>query len=165
MFRIPALCVVNRTVVANGQVASRLISTGAPVCNSSDGYRPPTPMIDLEDKSLPIPEYKEKKNEPLQLQKSRLLYQSRKRGMLENGLLLSTFAAKYLAEMNPAQTKLYDRLINLPSNDWDIFYWATGVKPTPKEYDNEVMNMLKDHVKNNNREQRFVQPDLYAKAN
>ncbi|XP_053669036.1 succinate dehydrogenase assembly factor 2, mitochondrial-like [Anopheles marshallii] len=163
MFRIPTLRFINYTVLGNGRASSRLISTGAPVC--SDGYRPPTPMIDLEDKSLPIPEYKEKKNEPLQLQKSRLLYQSRKRGMLENGLLLSTFAAKYLAEMNPTQTKLYDRLINLPSNDWDIFYWATGVKPTPKEYDNEVMNMLKDHVKNNNREQRFMQPDLYAKAN
>uniref|UniRef100_A0A182WZY2 Succinate dehydrogenase assembly factor 2, mitochondrial n=1 Tax=Anopheles quadriannulatus TaxID=34691 RepID=A0A182WZY2_ANOQN len=165
MFRIPALRFINRAVVVNGQ-AGRFIATGAPVCNATDGgYRPPTPMIDLEDKSLPIPEYKQKKNEPLQLQKSRLLYQSRKRGMLENGLLLSTFAAKYLAEMSPAQTKLYDQLINLPSNDWDIFYWATGVKPTPKEYDNEVMNMLKNHVKNNDREQRFMQPDLYAKAN
>lgn len=85
--------------------------------------------------------------------------------MLENGLLLSTFAAKYLHGMDPQQTKLYDRLINLPTNDWDIFYWATGVKPTPKEYDNEVMDLLKAHVKNNEREQRFTQPDLYAKAN
>ncbi|XP_055535839.1 succinate dehydrogenase assembly factor 2, mitochondrial [Wyeomyia smithii] len=118
------------------------------------------PMIDLEDKSIPIPIYKEKQNEPLQLQKSRLLYQSRKRGMLENGLLLSTFAAKYLDSMNAQQTKLYDSLINTPSNDWDIFYWATGVKPTPPEYDNEIMTMLKDHVKNSNREQRYHQPNL-----
>ncbi|XP_053680998.1 succinate dehydrogenase assembly factor 2, mitochondrial [Anopheles nili] len=164
MFRIPALRFVNQTVFCNGQTV-RLISTGAPSCNSSDDRRPPLPMIDLEDKSLPIPEYKEKKNEPLQLKKSRLLYQSRKRGMLENGLLLSTFAAKHLSGMDAAQTKLYDRLINLPTNDWDIFYWATGVKPTPSEYDNEVMNMLKEHVKNTNREQRFIQPDLYANAN
>ncbi|XP_058058928.1 succinate dehydrogenase assembly factor 2, mitochondrial [Anopheles bellator] len=131
---------------------------------ANDESRPPMPMIDLEDKSLPIPEYKQKTNEPLQLQKSRLLYQSRKRGMLENGLLLSTFAAKYLQGMDAKQTKLYDRLINLPSNDWDIFYWATGVKATPREYDNEVMNLLKEHVKNSDREQRFMQPDLYAKA-
>uniref|UniRef100_A0A182N346 Succinate dehydrogenase assembly factor 2, mitochondrial n=1 Tax=Anopheles dirus TaxID=7168 RepID=A0A182N346_9DIPT len=163
MFRIPALRFLNHTALANVR-AARLISIRAPVCSSTDGFRPPTPMIDLEDKSLPIPVYKEKKNEPLQLQKSRLLYQSRKRGMLENGLLLSTFAAKHLAGMDSAQTKLYDRLINLPSNDWDIFYWATGVKPTPQEYDNEVMNMLKEHVKNSDREQRFTQPDLYAKA-
>lgn len=56
----------------------------------------------------------------------RLLYQSRKRGMLENGLILSSFAAKYLEEMSESELSLYDRLINLPSNDWEIYYWATG---------------------------------------
>uniref|UniRef100_A0A8D8FUD5 Succinate dehydrogenase assembly factor 2, mitochondrial n=1 Tax=Culex pipiens TaxID=7175 RepID=A0A8D8FUD5_CULPI len=127
---------------------------------AGEGERPP-PMIDLEDKSLPIPIYKEKHNEPLKLQKSRLLYQSRKRGMLENGLLLSTFAAKYLESLDARQTKLYDTLINMPTNDWDIFYWATGVKPTPQEYDNEIMNMLKEHVKNANKEKRLCQPALY----
>ena len=35
-----------------------------------------------------IPEYIEKFHEPLEEKRSRLLYQSRKRGMLENGLLL-----------------------------------------------------------------------------
>ena len=90
----------------------------------------------------------------------RLLYQSRKRGMLENGLLLSTFASRYLNGMSEAQTTMYDRLINLPSNDWDIFYWATCVKDTPVEFDNEIMNMLKEHVQNKDRESRFKQPDL-----
>jgi len=46
--------------------------------------------------------------------------------MLENGLLLSTFAAKYLEQMDDKKLQDYDRLINLPTNDWDIFYWATG---------------------------------------
>lgn len=89
-----------------------------------------------------------------------MLYQSRKRGMLENGLLLSTFAKKYLNTFNDTQLKLYDHLINLPSNDWDIFYWATGVKPTPPEFDNEVMNLLKKHVQNEDRQTRIMQPDL-----
>ena len=35
------------------------------------------------------------------------------------------------------------RLINLPSNDWEIYYWATETKPTPEEFDNVVMDMLK----------------------
>ena len=35
-----------------------------------------------------IPEFIEKFNEPLEEKRSRLIYQSRKRGMLENGLLL-----------------------------------------------------------------------------
>ena len=28
--------------------------------------------------------------------------------------------------MTEKQLNLYDRLINEPSNDWDIYYWATG---------------------------------------
>lgn len=46
--------------------------------------------------------------------------------MLENGLLLSSFAHRYLQTMNEEQLSMYDRLINLPSNDWEIYYWATG---------------------------------------
>ena len=38
-----------------------------------------------------IPEFIEKFNEPLTEKRSRLIYQSRKRGMLENGLLLGNF--------------------------------------------------------------------------
>ena len=46
--------------------------------------------------------------------------------MLENGLLLSNFAARYLGEMKEPQLSVYDKLINQPSNDWEIYYWATG---------------------------------------
>ena len=81
--------------------------------------------------------------------------------MLENGLILSTFASRYLESMTEDQATLYDRLINLPSNDWDIYYWATGVRETPAEFNNEIMNMLKEHVKNKNKESRFKQPNLY----
>lgn len=80
--------------------------------------------------------------------------------MLENGLVLSTFAAKHLDSMEGELIDQYDRLINLPTNDWDIYYWATGVKPTPLEFNNKVMDLLKDHVKNKNKENRIRQPDL-----
>ena len=52
------------------------------------------------------------------------------------------------------------RLINLPSNDWEIFYWAVGQKETPEDFDNVVMDMLKEHAKNNDRESRVVMPEL-----
>lgn len=80
--------------------------------------------------------------------------------MLENDLLLSTFVAKFLPTMTPAQVQKYDHLINDVSNDWDIYYWATNIKPTPEEYDNEVMAMLKQHVKNEKKEARYQQPNL-----
>ena len=68
--------------------------------------------------------------------------------MLESGILLGTFASKHLDEFSDEQLVQYDCLINLPSSDWDIFCWATGVKPTPPEFDNQVMDMLKEHAEN-----------------
>ncbi len=120
--------------------------------------------------------------------RARLLYQSRKRGILENGLLLSSFAHKHLDTFSEVSEKssnfahysrfhvsafssshppppqeeltLYDRLINLPSNDWEIYYWATGAKPTPEEFDNAIMDKLKVHTRNEDRESRIYQPAL-----
>ncbi|XP_042711606.1 succinate dehydrogenase assembly factor 2, mitochondrial-like [Chrysemys picta bellii] len=67
------------------------------------------------------------------------LFESRKRGMLENCLLLSLFAKENLNSMIERQLNLYDCLINEPSNDWDIYYWATKAKPTPEVFGNGVM--------------------------
>ncbi|NXN85805.1 SDHF2 factor, partial [Bombycilla garrulus] len=80
--------------------------------------------------------------------------------MLENCILLSLFAKENLARMSKEQLNHYDRLINEPSNDWDIYYWATEAKPTPPEFDTDVMAMLREFAKNRNREQRLWQPDL-----
>ncbi|KAI8440124.1 hypothetical protein MSG28_001531 [Choristoneura fumiferana] len=109
---------------------------------------------------MEIPVYNVDKPQPLEQRKARLHYQSRKRGMLENDLLLSTFAKKYLDGFTEQQTMMYDRLINSPSNDWDIFYWIVEKKPTPEEFDNEIMQMLKKHAKNEERV-TLSQPDLY----
>ncbi|XP_023948720.2 succinate dehydrogenase assembly factor 2-A, mitochondrial [Bicyclus anynana] len=106
---------------------------------------------DVDTTYMEIPLYDVDKPQTLKNRKARLQYQSRKRGMLENDLLLSTFAKKYLDGFTDEQTMMYDRLINSPSNDWDIFYWAVEKKPTPKEFDNEIMDMLKKHAKNEDR--------------
>ncbi|RMZ81694.1 hypothetical protein DV737_g2393, partial [Chaetothyriales sp. CBS 132003] len=55
--------------------------------------------------------------------RARLQYQSRKRGILESDLLLSTFADVNLGSMSKAQLEQYDRFLD--ENDWDIYYWAT----------------------------------------
>ncbi|KAJ5934829.1 hypothetical protein N7466_004376 [Penicillium verhagenii] len=59
--------------------------------------------------------------------RARLLYQSRKRGILESDLLLSTFADVYLREMTAEQLREYDSFLD--ENDWDIYYWATQDPP------------------------------------
>ncbi|XP_022114530.2 succinate dehydrogenase assembly factor 2-A, mitochondrial [Pieris rapae] len=108
-----------------------------------------TQFVDTTYMEIPI--YNVDKPQSLEKRKARLHYQSRKRGMLENDLLLSTFAKKYLDGFSEEQTILYDRLINSPSNDWDIFYWIVEKQETPKEFDNEIMDLLKKHAKNEDR--------------
>ncbi|NXP52713.1 SDHF2 factor, partial [Heliornis fulica] len=74
--------------------------------------------------------------------------------------LLSLFAKENLSRMTEQQLNRYDRLINEPSNDWDIYYWATGAKPPPGEFQTDVMAMLREFARNERREQRLRQPDL-----
>ncbi|KAG0639357.1 Flavinator of succinate dehydrogenase-domain-containing protein [Tuber brumale] len=65
--------------------------------------------------------------EDLSTKRARLLYQSRKRGILETDLLLSTFADENLGKMSTEQLDAYDRFLD--ENDWDIYYWATQTPP------------------------------------
>lgn len=62
--------------------------------------------------------------------------------------------------MTASQLSLYDDIINRPSNDWQLYYWIIGREETPAEYDNEVMDMLKSHARNDEKEKRYRQPDL-----
>ncbi len=57
-------------------------------CTSSKGPEEDGIYHAPEDTEPPIPEYKPRAGETVEVQRARLLYQSRKRGMLENGLLL-----------------------------------------------------------------------------
>ncbi|XP_043099406.1 succinate dehydrogenase assembly factor 2, mitochondrial isoform X2 [Puntigrus tetrazona] len=124
----------------------------------SRGYRGDAPDPTIIE--IPLPPWQERPGEPLEIKRKRLLYESRKRGMLENCILLSLFAKQYLNTMSESQLKQYDRLINEPSNDWDIYYWATEAQPTPDVYRGEVMDMLKEFTKNKDMEQRLDAPDL-----
>lgn len=62
----------------------------------------------------------------------RSIDQSRKRGILESDLLLSTFADANLQKMTMGQLQQYD--LFLDENDWDIYYWATQ-DPSPTSHE------------------------------
>uniref|UniRef100_A0A2I2Z1N5 Succinate dehydrogenase assembly factor 2, mitochondrial n=1 Tax=Gorilla gorilla gorilla TaxID=9595 RepID=A0A2I2Z1N5_GORGO len=131
-------------------------------------YRGDSPTDSQKDMiEIPLPPWQERTDESIETKRARLLYESRKRGMLENCILLSLFfkirhlfAKEHLQHMTEKQLNLYDRLINEPSNDWDIYYWATEAKPAPEIFENEVMALLRDFAKNKNKEQRLRAPDL-----
>jgi succinate dehydrogenase assembly factor 2 len=62
-----------------------------------------------------------RQGETLENKRRRLLWSSRKRGILETDLLLSTFFQKHMMSMDAKQLEEYDSLLNEP--DWDIYYW------------------------------------------
>ncbi|XP_054627760.1 succinate dehydrogenase assembly factor 2, mitochondrial [Dunckerocampus dactyliophorus] len=150
--------IAKRLVTAMCQTAWRPAATGLVPSRCYRGDAPDDVKTDLIE--IPLPPWQEKPGEPTDIKRRRLLYESRKRGMLENCILLSLFAKRYLNTMSDTQLQQYDRLINEPSNDWDIYYWATEAQPTPDVYQGEVMDMLKEFTKNRNQEQRLDAPSL-----
>ncbi|CAO3647562.1 unnamed protein product [Cunninghamella blakesleeana] len=102
----------------------------------------------------PIP----RPNENEEKKRARLIYQSRKRGILETDLLLSTFSKQYLPQFTMEQLIEYDQLLDEP--DWDIFYWSTYKKDRPLKWkDSKVLDMICEHAKN--KEKKVLRmPDL-----
>ncbi|XP_026176079.1 succinate dehydrogenase assembly factor 2, mitochondrial isoform X2 [Mastacembelus armatus] len=149
---------LQRLVTGVCQAAWRPAVIGIVSSRAYRGHAPDDTRGDLIE--IPLPPWEERQGEPIDIKRRRLLYESRKRGMLENCILLSLFAKRYLNTLTEKQLLQYDRLINEPSNDWDIYYWATEAKPTPDVYQGDVMDMLKEFTKNRNHEQRLDAPSL-----
>lgn len=122
--------------------------TGRVSVRFANNGRPQNPEYnkELRMKILPI----KRTGETIDTIRARLLYQSRKRGILESDLLLSRFAKKYLNELSMEDLKEYDQLLDEP--DWDIYYWATenyDVTPLPDRWrDSKILKMLQQDAKN-----------------
>ncbi|QLL34385.1 hypothetical protein HG536_0G02460 [Torulaspora globosa] len=103
----------------------------------------------------------DREGESLDKKRARLIYQSRKRGILETDLLLSRFAAKYLKHMSEKELDEYDELLD--ELDWDIYYWATKnfeTSPLPKKWENsQLLKQLQEFSENKERE-ILRMPDL-----
>lgn len=79
----------------------------------------------------------------------------KKRGMLENGSLLSNFLEALVRRMTKEEIKDFKTLLENTKDAWDVYYWATGVKKIPDGADNKVMAMIKDHCDKINQEVRL----------
>jgi succinate dehydrogenase assembly factor 2 len=108
--------------------------------------------------TIPVPPPLPRNNESLEQLQKRLIYSSRKRGILESDLLLGTFIKKYLSKLSHDQLKEYDELLN--ENDWDIYYWATGARHVPERIQKmSFWNVLVEHSKNKEKKVLFM-PEL-----
>lgn len=115
------------------------------------------PMINI------MIEPKERPNEDTEVKRARLLYQSRKRGILETCLILSNFTKKYLPSMTRSELDQLERLMDC--NDWDLYYWATetegAVTPCPEEIENlPVMRKLRKAIGERPHDTVMRMPDL-----
>lgn len=87
-------------------------------------------MIDLPDTDLSP-------------RRKRLIFRSDHRGTKEMDLLLGSFARKHIATMDEALVDRFEVLLEL--SDPDLYNWITGQEPTPPEWDDALMDMLKAH--------------------
>nr|WP_170764329.1 succinate dehydrogenase assembly factor 2 [Ruegeria lacuscaerulensis] len=57
---------------------------------------------------------------------------SMRRGIKEMDLILSAYAERNLAAMNPVRLDTYEALLH--ENDQDLYQWVTGQVPAPESF-------------------------------
>lgn len=93
------------------------------------------------------PKRSPKQNEDTKTLRARLLYQSKKRGILENDILIGDFADENLEKMSHEELVAYDRLINSEHMEWDLYYYMSGKKEPPSDVAScPVFQKLKKYV-------------------
>jgi len=85
----------------------------------------------------------------MDIARKRLLFRARHMGTNENDIFFGGFAEKHLADLDEAQLARFQDLLDV--NDPDLFLWVTGAKPTPDQYQNDVMAMLKSFTLDHSR--------------
>ncbi len=77
--------------------------------------------------NMPPPKPLPRPGEPIGTTRARLVYQSRKRGTLENDLLLSTFAQEHLGAMDAEALSEFDKVKHLLFRTQFLYYFNWGV--------------------------------------
>ena len=129
------------------RLASRRTFTTSYVASANFG-KPQNPPIDTEIKLKIQPIVRT--GETLEVKRAGLLYQSRKRGILESDLLMSRYADARLNSMTMEELDEYDKLLD--EADWDIYYWATKnytVTPLPDKWkDSKILKEIQKLAEN-----------------
>ncbi|KAJ3199563.1 succinate dehydrogenase assembly factor 2, partial [Dinochytrium kinnereticum] len=132
------------------RIARRVFSQTTPACKDYPGEwarKPPSPDEEEVEFTIKVPKPVRPASESIETKRARLVWMSRKRGILETDLLLSTFANKRLKDLDLEALKQYDDL--LEENDWDIYYWTTGARKPPAHVQSMAFwNDLVEHCKN-----------------
>jgi len=63
-------------------------------------------------------------------------------GMQENDILFGTLADRHIASFSDDQLATLEKLIE--QNDVDLLKWVLGQVEPPKEFDTEILTMVRD---------------------
>jgi succinate dehydrogenase flavin-adding protein (antitoxin of CptAB toxin-antitoxin module) len=77
-----------------------------------------------------------------------MLYRSTKCGILENDLILGSFARKNISQLSSTQLEEYRELLQ-EENDWDILKWCTApsLDQVPERWrDSSIISLIRTHV-------------------
>ncbi|KAI5476388.1 mitochondrion DUF339 protein [Pseudohyphozyma bogoriensis] len=120
---------------------------------------PSTSPYATMDQLMAAPHPEGRDGEPVEKLRKRLVYESRKRGILEMDLILSTWATgDKLGGLDEAQLREFDRFMTLP--DWSIYYYVTDKATAPEPWRSSwILGELIDHARNEGRKVRRM-PDL-----
>ena len=77
----------------------------------------------------------------------RLVYRASYTGMKETDLLLGQFAKRHLPLLTNKQIDLFEALLD--AGDPSIFAWVRGDEEVPPNFNNSVLDLIKDfHIEN-----------------
>jgi antitoxin CptB len=83
------------------------------------------------------------------IRRRRLLFRCWHRGTQEGDLILGRFVESYLPSLDGAQIERLENLLDC--TDPDLFDWIVSGIPAPKEYDHDVMRLLRSFALHDNR--------------
>uniref|UniRef100_A0AC34R1F5 SDH assembly factor 2 n=1 Tax=Panagrolaimus sp. JU765 TaxID=591449 RepID=A0AC34R1F5_9BILA len=108
-------------------------------------------VLRLMSKSMPVCSATIPEKSDLEKYRSKLYYQSMKRGILENDIIIGGFAQQQLKNFSEEELQAYDKIINGEHMEWDLFYYVSDKKPAPPELENcKVFQKIKEFVKKAN---------------
>ncbi|KAK9701561.1 Succinate dehydrogenase assembly factor 2 mitochondrial [Basidiobolus ranarum] len=153
--RYTSISLLRTLVLPSSRTFSTSIFVHSEYPNPGNG---PVGTVDEFEKPYPTLLPIQRVNESVEQKRARLVYQCRKRGILETDLLLSTFSKQYLPTMTEQELTEFDHFMDQP--DWDIYYWCTEKKSPPEHIKTlSIFQKLVEHSKN---EQKVIlrMPDL-----
>jgi len=71
----------------------------------------------------------------------KLKFRAWRRGFREADLILGPFADNHVRDFTPEQLDVFEQLLEAP--DQDLYEWIVDRRPTPPEFDSEIMTMIK----------------------